>query len=88
MTGRESCRQFESTGKYGAVTWRPNRVGECLTTEPLWHSREMDGEDRLHRGGIGSPIEWDMDAMGAETIPVVLHFKGGCPALPVVELWC
>jgi len=37
-------------------------------------------------GGIGSPIEWDMDAMGAETTPVVLRFKGGCPALPVVKL--
>jgi len=86
MTGRESCRQFESTDEYGAVTWRPNRAGEHLTAEPLRHGREMDGEDGLHGGGIGSPIKRDTDAMGAEMTPVVLCFKGGCPPLPVVKL--
>jgi len=56
MTGRESCRQFESTDEYGAVMWQPNRAGERLTAEPLQHSREMDGEDGLHGGGeLGVP---------------------------------
>jgi hypothetical protein len=41
--------------------WWPDRAGEHLTAEALWHGGEMDGEDGLHWVELGFPPEWDSD---------------------------
>ena len=40
---------------YKVVVLWPDRAGEHLTIELLWHGGEMGGEDKSHRGKLGGP---------------------------------
>jgi len=51
--GREICRLFKSMDDCKAAAWWPDRVGGCLTVEPLRRSRERVREDELRGGKLG-----------------------------------
>jgi len=55
MAGREKCKQFRLMDDYKVVVLWPDRAGEHLTIELLWHGGEMGGEDKSHRGKLGGP---------------------------------
>jgi len=67
--GREICRPFKSTDNCKAAAWWPDRVGGCLTVEPLRRSGERVREDELRGGKLGL---WSSSIISKKGRPLVV----------------